>query len=313
MFPHARRAFTLVELLVVIAIIGILIALLLPAVQAARESARRSQCSNNIKQQLLAIENYENVRNVYPRGRGCDGIRTGACACTVNASLCPNPGSPHQNGGSAYLLVLPYLELEQLQETCTVAYDPINWPGESFYTVSTITRTSRPKVFVCPSDSALPGFNNGADAVTSYALVHGRLGPPGIAGAMKENNTGLFMYMRKIRKMDVLDGLSNTMAVGEVYDGHIPDWPNRWWNAHRHQDTLRSTVNPMNTPVRTGITDNRSGLRMNSAMGSRHPGGAMFGFADGNVRYLRESIALPIYQALSTRKGGETAGANSTF
>src|SRR5262245_58301324 len=110
MLSARRVAFTLVELLVVIAIIGILIVLLLPGVQAARESARRTQCVNNLKQLVLGIENYESTKKTFPPGQnGCDGIRSSTCQCKKNAALCTDPGSVHQDyRSSGWVLVLPY-------------------------------------------------------------------------------------------------------------------------------------------------------------------------------------------------------------
>ena len=301
---HRRSAFTLVELLVVIAIIGILIALLLPAVQAAREAARRSHCTNNLKQLLLGLENYESAVKEYPPGRnGCDGINDGPCN---------GPAAPyaHRTGGSGWLLVLPYLELGPLQDTMDTpaeAQKAPQWPNRLFYHPDVNTRRERPTAFICPSDTAQSHFNGGSDdGVSSYVFVHGTRGPnEGISGAMKVFNTGMFNYMAIIKKQDVIDGLSNTMALGEVYDGHKPEWPNRWWHASRHEDNLRSTVNPINTPVGQGITTSPYGVPLNGAMGSKHPGGAMFGFADGHVAFLRESISLNVYKAISTRYGKE--------
>jgi prepilin-type N-terminal cleavage/methylation domain-containing protein/prepilin-type processing-associated H-X9-DG protein len=310
MLTVRRSGFTLVELLVVIAIIGLLIGLLLPAVQAARESARRSQCINNLKQLALGLDNYEGARKEYPPGRnGCDGIRTGPCQCRANPGLCPDPGSVHQdNVGSGWLLVLPYLEMGALQETCTFEYDHVNFPTVVFVKPTATTRRDRPKIFVCPSDSAEPFYNGGtSDTVSSYVFVHGMNGPNmGISAAMKVFNTGLFNYMGTVKKEDVLDGLSHTLAVGEVYDGHRVEWGNAWTRAGRHEHNMRSTWNPINTPVGKGVTTSPYGIPLNGAMGSRHPDGANFAFADGHTVFLRDSMALNVYRALSTRKGGES-------
>ena len=310
-----RSAFTLVELLVVIAIIGILIALLLPAVQAAREAARRSHCTNNFKQLLLGLDNYESARKEYPPGRnGCDGI-TGAAAGPCNGPAAPYA---HRTGGNGWLLALPYLELDAIQDALGNGPPEVQqapqWPTRQFYHPTVTTRRLRPKVFICPSDSAQPFYNNLTDdGVSSYVFVHGNRGPnDGIGVAMKWNNTGLFNYMAIHKKHDVVDGLSNTLALGEVYDGHLVQWPNRWWHASRHEDSLRSTRNPINTRAGQGETTSPYGIPLNGAMGSRHPGGATFGFADGHVVFLRDAVSITVYRSLSTRKGGEAIANQAT-
>jgi prepilin-type processing-associated H-X9-DG protein len=214
------------------------------------------------------------------------------------------------------LLILPYIELEALYEQCTIIHDPDNFPTEEFPTAPTSVRRTRPKVMVCPSDTAEPGFlgttSGAGENVGSYVFVVGKNGPSGLASTPhRYDNWGIFMYMRKIRKNDVVDGLSNTMALGETYDGHQPGFQNRWFLAERHKSCLRSTENPINTPISTGIVYTEApDPPLNGAMGSRHPNGAQFAFADGRVVFLSENISLPLYQALSTRKGGEPQAAN---
>ena len=290
--------FTLVELLVVIAIIGMLIALLLPAVQAAREAGRRAHCANNLHQLGLGLENYENAMNEYPPGRnGCDGINTGDCGKAGGSA-------EHRNGGSGWLLVLPYLEMSAERDLCTEKQNAA-FPGYVFLTPPASLYQTRPSVFKCPSDTAELLY--GARGTSSYAFVHGRRGPDeGISGNMKVFNTGLFVYLHKIPRREVTDGLSHTMFIGEVYDGHRNDVPSRWTVASRHEDNLRSTVNPINTPPGKGITTSPYGIALNGAMGSRHPQGAQFAFGDVSVRFLSDLISLSVYRAMSTRNGGET-------
>lgn len=304
-----RSGFTLVELLVVIAIIGILIALLLPAVQAAREAARRSQCTNNLKQVGIAMSNYENSFKVFPPGRmGSD--------CTDYSGqppLLPNGDRRYdymRPGTSGFGMILPYVEQQAL-------YDQIGWrcgavnpancglgPSTSGWksciqNVAQVLLT-RPDVYVCPS-STDEAFR-GEYATGSYALCSGSIGPSqGISGNVKVWNTGMFVYVRVFRVAHCTDGLSNTMFVGEVIDSHTANGSNRWLIASRHGDSLRTTDNPLNTPPGSGVVYNG----LNGAFQSRHPGGGNFAFGDGSVRFISETIDLATYRALSTREGKE--------
>lgn len=284
-----RRAFTLVELLVVIAIIGVLIALLLPAVQQAREAARRMQCTNGLKQIVLAMHNYEGTFGVYPTGRlGCDG------AC--------NP----QNGPSTsgFVLLLPFLELDNLYQQFA-PYGPDNSFPDSL--PETILNT-RPAAFVCPSSTMKESFETGGKnwATASYAMVSGHYGPSQQTGAkVKWDNSGMFVYRDSHRNRDATDGLSNVMFVGEVISGDLTNHLNRWTVGTRHLDSLRSTENPLNTPPGQGITTAPYGEAYNGAFGSRHPGGANFGYGDGSVHFLAETINLDLYKLLGQRASGK--------
>lgn len=294
-----RLGFTLVELLVVIAIIGILVALLLPAIQAAREAARRAQCVNNLKQLALALHNYESSLKLYPPGRmGCDG------ACT------PRNG-PSTSG---FVMMLPYLELTALYDECDLVGWSGNWP-------QAITNT-RPEAFVCPSSVMEPSYTDSGSkqwATTSYALCAGHYGPSyGISSRTKWLNSGMFLYRDSLAPRDVLDGTSNVVFVGEVIDGHLQDTSsnnaygrpighlNRWATAGRHVDSLRTTDNPVNTPPGQGVTFSNYGAPCNGAFGSRHPGGANFAFVDGSVHFISENINLALYRLLGQRSSGES-------
>lgn len=298
----ARRnrspGFTLVELLVVIAIIGILIALLLPAVQAAREAARRSHCTNNLKQVGIALHNYHDVNKTFPPSRiGPDGSNP------------PNRSSfqPYERvGSSGMAMLLPQLELKPL-------YDAIGWKNGAIFGQNTGWDTgipnldqnlaSRPAVFICPSDTAEPTRDVGGKQLgtASYSLCAGTEGPPGYGSTEKFSNTGVFMYCLSKTIAEVRDGTSNTIFVGEVCDGHRDEVRNVWANGSRLESQHRTTRNPMNTPPGTGIYLDLYGYRVNACFSSYHPGGANFCFGDGTVRLLSETLDLNTYRALSTR------------
>jgi len=312
--PASRTTagFTLVELLVVITIIGILIALLMPAVQAARESARRSKCSNNLKQIGLALLHYQEGHGVFPPARiGCDGINTWVCSGRDLAG---------RTGANAFVCILPQLEQEPLYAKFGMERGGV-WnrhPGQDTSWYSDADKTyavgQRPPVFVCPSDSARPLLENHYNtpfpvATGSYALVCGSHGPSyGIDSyKVKLKNTGLFVYAVPRHTAHVPDGLSNTIAVGEVYDGHAEISSNIWSYALRHADCYRSTENPLNTPPGSGtqLMTGAAQYGVNGAFGSRHPNGANFVYADGRVEFMSESIDLATYRGLSTVAGSE--------
>jgi prepilin-type N-terminal cleavage/methylation domain-containing protein/prepilin-type processing-associated H-X9-DG protein len=295
--------FTLVELLVVIAIIGILVALLLPAVQAAREAARRMQCTNNLKQMGIAFHNYHDTVKVFPAGRmSCDGWTGGPCA-----------GKQwwERQGTSGWVMLLPYLEQQPLYDQFggfeMGALFPTSAPSNAWRTpeIDQAMR-QRPNVFVCPSAIAKPMRGN--EATANYAMCHGSRGPSwGMNQAnLKHGNTGMFNYLEPYAMKHVTDGTANTIFAGEVLAADTAESSNRWVVGSRHLDSLRSTENPVNTPPGTGIVLTAYGYSCNGAFGSLHPGGANFLFGDGHVRFISETIDLAIYRALSTRKGGES-------
>ena len=294
-----RSAFTLVELLVVIAIIGVLAGLILPAIQAARETARRMSCQSNMKQLAIANANYELAFKVFPPGRvGCDGISAAPCT-----------GDPNfrRVGTSAFVSLLPFLEQLPLHQSM----DFNNGLYSLQYGMNAVNRKGvliRPPFMVCPSDTALPKVDVGGffAATGSYALVSGSRGPnEGITDGVKIDNTGIFMYKRTFSPQTITDGTSYMLAFGETRDGHLPEVFNPWTMGSRHH-TLRSTWNPPNTSPGKGVTTAPYGPKLNGAFHSRHVGGASFAFCDGHVAFLTDSISLTTYRALSTRDGNET-------
>lgn len=296
-----RNGFTLVELLVVIAIIGILVALLLPAVQAAREAARRAECTNNIRQIGLALLNYETTNKVFPAGRASIG----------------------KSAASALVSILPYMEEQNLYDTFD--FDAGVWlHGKTAWldpdkTTNSIAIGTRPDSFVCPSDeieffsqrrhpALLPfGLDKRGAAVGSYSTVAGSWGVFQNNAKSKTNN-GIFYYVKKNAIREITDGMSHTMFVGEVVSPHIPSSSNVWSKSVRDLDSHRNTANPLNTWPGEGETV--SNFDENGAFASRHPGGCNFVFGDGGARFLNENISDYVYQALSTKAGNEVYDSN---
>jgi prepilin-type N-terminal cleavage/methylation domain-containing protein/prepilin-type processing-associated H-X9-DG protein len=303
---RGRSAFTLIELLVVIAIIAILIGLLLPAVQKVREAANRMKCSNNLKQMVLAAHNHHDAYGFFPAGRfGCDGSGT---PCNGMSAT-----SIYRGGASGFVAFLPYIEQDNVFRALGTTEADVPWPTTDNATWRPFNRISletRPNTYICPSDTAQPFVTNSGGggsinaATGSYALVSGTNGPSqGISFAVKFDNNGLFVYFHKRRMADIIDGTSNTIAIGEVYDGHLGNNPNIWSVGSRHAHALRTTENPINTPPGTGILY----TTLNGAFMSRHTNGANFALGDGSVRFLQQNMDITTYRRLSTIGGGEVA------
>jgi prepilin-type N-terminal cleavage/methylation domain-containing protein/prepilin-type processing-associated H-X9-DG protein len=299
-----RAAFTLVELLVVIAIVGLLLAILLPAVQAAREAARRAQCANHLKQITLAMHEYHNNVGVFPFGFS-----------TLEQSW--------------HAMLLPYIEQEPLYRTLIFQETgPGNWDSGSANTLA--CQTVIP-VFRCPSlpvplhvdhdiPQRVPSSYNGiaSSQAASDDLSTIPAGYPRVA-LEQINLDGMLFGNSAIRFADVIDGTSHTVMFGEMHtnpdfqkDGqsmdywhiglpHTGNWVPGGTGGTEYSEAISSTYPPINA----WKDSNLPGVVMELSCGSYHPGGAHFGFVDGSVRFLSETIEISIYRGLGSRNGQE--------
>lgn len=293
------KGFTLIELLVVIAIIAVLVALLLPAVQQAREAARRVSCKNNLKQIGLAFHNYHDIHQSFPPGL----IRR------VNLA---QRELEHGWGWQAY--ILPQIDQAPL-------YAEINPRGEPLPPVSTVATDpgylldSVIDGYLCPS-STLPGVNSERDGYggSSYIGVSGHFANVLTSPDTTYGLRGVLIPRDCIRIGDIIDGTTNTLAVGErAYIWNDPNPPHAGiWPGARGQesgDALATISHDTRINLSTAFSQN--------GFSSRHVGGAQFLLCDGSVRFISENIdsidfdssvgpsSLGTYQRLGIRDDGQ--------
>lgn len=338
-FRHRRRGFTLVELLVVIAIIGILIALLLPAVQAAREAARRSQCTNHLKQYGLGLHNYHDTFKAFPAGVAC--------------SEAPRSGKTSSYGSSFQGPLLPFLEQNAL-------YDQMVWVGNCYGYVNDgvgrsvnapIMRTLVIPYMRCPSTTMPLNYNaTNYEVRASYAGIEGaasegandpfqatgQQADGGNAGQIFASN-GMLIANKWNKMRDCVDGTSNVMIMSEMsgtmYDRsgnpveRSPSGDRHGWlmgticagtppNLDPKGDGDFRTFNIVTVryPIGAGPWANQifpgfgSNLGANNPLNSNHPGGVNSLLTDGSVQFMSETMELLTLKRLAARNDNAPVG-----
>ena len=343
-----HRGFTLVELLVVIAIIGVLVALLLPAVQAAREAARRMKCQSNVKNVALACLNFESARGTYPPGS------------------VPVYDKQSNNGVSFHVLILPYIEQSALnaQTNALLAQLRQSANGADVYSSAfKDVNLARMDLYTCPTDDANELFDKFADgngnkrSAASYSGIAGSymnraLTPDlttnqsnkGIGGAVASgggighmNVDGMLFPGYGIEASQVTDGTSNTAMIGERWY-QLRGWTvGVYWTKglkdpikdntpvnsassackniyekyplNANLDTIGYYVYHDNSVDRPPTAGTNKPIQFNDLpFGSFHPGGANFGRADGSVEFVKDDIDTKLYAAMASRNGEENVG-----
>jgi prepilin-type N-terminal cleavage/methylation domain-containing protein/prepilin-type processing-associated H-X9-DG protein len=346
---HApRTGFTLIELLVVIAIIAVLISLLLPAVQSAREAARRAQCTNNLKQLGLAMANYESANGCFPQGS----------FWIQPASL----GFVWRHAWSHNVGLLPYFEQSQIFNAFNsnvnifdVQNDTINGIGmstlwcpsdplvaEDYYGYSYFYKL---KFKMNSYGGSLGYFPNYPDA--RVGNPYGMVPFDSNYQAITAQTNGIIYYNSSVKISGITDGTSNTFSIGERAFGRLDpsiSYCYMWWASGQLCDSMSTAFYPMNVDKKLkntngGIAGAQGFTAFLMSFGSFHPGGTNFAFCDGSVRFLKDSIdtwpfdpstgyplgitqpgltfviapgtKVGVYQALSSRNQGEVISADA--
>jgi prepilin-type N-terminal cleavage/methylation domain-containing protein len=289
-----RRAFTLIELLVVIAIIGILIALLLPAVQTIRESANRTKCQNNLKQIGLALHAYHDRNGTLPPGY-------------YDLATWPNPDVGPGWGWASYIL-------NDLEESGL--WSQINFSANVGDPTQATQRATVLKIFLCPSDRPpVPGeiFTATDGGSNSWILAHSNYvacnGNDGVDDFTTPPHTGVFIRGTHFKLTDITDGLSTTFFVGERSASmSLATWTGAVTNA-----LVPSVRAPGSYSGASALVLGHCGPHLPNdsivtdadAMSSGHQQGVQFLFGDGSVHPITDTIPQSVYDALATRAGGE--------
>ncbi len=335
------RGFSLIELLVTISLIGLLVSLLLPAVQSAREAARRAQCMNNLRQWALALHAYHGSWDAFPTGN----------------AVANYPGVGYFDGPSIFVATLGQIERMPL-------YNSINFNRNIYAFANQTIHAVGLGILWCPSDGVIQNRRVVVNPDYKYLDIpaglftttdssyggnagmwpHHTWNPKKLPAVVAQDN-GVMFLGSSVRLADIVDGASQTLMLGERAYGRLDSehkYRSFWWFDGSKADTLFFTLHPIN-PYRVlpGYSANQIVIDAPAASaGSYHPGGANFAFCDGSVRFIKETIQswpidlnsgmpagvsgnqetpyimLPsarpgVYQALSTRRDGEVVPASA--
>jgi prepilin-type N-terminal cleavage/methylation domain-containing protein/prepilin-type processing-associated H-X9-DG protein len=327
-----RNAFTLIELLVVVSILAVLISLLLPAVQSAREAARRAQCINNLKQIGLALANYETTNSALPPTNVLSGIGNGAAVI--------------ENGWSALARIAPYIEQENL-------FNLINFNVKYSNAQNTTVIGLKIAAFNCPSEKD-PSPANPIYGVSNYAVnmgdwfIWGGYGPNSVNAVPQRKNNGVFGINYSTTLQSIFDGTSNTIAVSEGTNKKLTyrcgsnsgGWPatyiapdqnqllqiaqnsctkvkdpghSRWANGNCYYGGLTFGLTPNTTSPDLVTQDENDGSPTFAILtaNSYHPGGVNAVFIDGSVKFIKNSVSSQTWRALGSPAGNEVISADS--
>lgn len=312
----SRSGFTVVELLVVIGVIAILLALLLPAVQRAREAARRTQCLSHLRQIGLALHNYHDQHRVFPYGMMMGGSVEGS------------PLAPGMKVGAGWqIFILPFIEQQALYQRFDVTdtiwnHEPgVSGSGGLYSVRNAALGDARIALYKCPSDPFDQRYEGGHDRAGTV-FYQTTTNYSGMADSRAAHRPGVPLYVETVYDGDgvlynissvslggITDGTSNTLLIGEVTNGVVGGgsvtpigWP---WSLSPVVSTGRG-INPPGTVPGDGTFLRDADAVW--AMSSYHTAGAQAALADGSARFLSENIDQGLLEALATRSGSEPVG-----